>query len=78
MGRLLPVVVLLFLLMGRQWRSNSAMPPTHNLDAPLAQVAHRLVYRIADLFNKTDAGNVSYGICCVSNILRSPSLDPRT
>jgi hypothetical protein len=27
--------------------------------------------------NKTDAGNGSYGICRVSNVLRSPSPDPR-
>ncbi|MBL9151698.1 MAG: hypothetical protein JNK37_04420 [Verrucomicrobiales bacterium] len=27
--------------------------------------------------NKTDAGNGSYGICHVSNILRSPSPDPK-
>ena len=26
--------------------------------------------------NKTDAGNGSYGICRVSNVLRSPSPDP--
>lgn len=27
--------------------------------------------------NKTDAGNGSKAICCVSNVLRSPSHDPR-
>jgi hypothetical protein len=27
--------------------------------------------------NKTDAGNGSYGICRVSNVLRSPSPDPK-
>jgi hypothetical protein len=27
--------------------------------------------------NKTDAGNGSKAICCVSNVLRSPSPDPR-
>ena len=28
--------------------------------------------------NKTDAGNGSYGICRASNVLRSPSRDPKT
>ena len=27
--------------------------------------------------NKTDAGNGSYGIWCVSNVIRSPSPDPK-
>ena len=31
----------------------------------------------ANSFNKTDAGNGSYGICRVIDVLRSPSPDPR-
>ena len=34
-------------------------------------------FRLANSFNKTDAGNGSKAICRVSNVLRSPSPDPR-
>ena len=33
--------------------------------------------RVAASFNKTDAGNGSKAICRVSNVLRSPSPDPK-
>jgi hypothetical protein len=38
-------------------------------------IAERL--SLADSFNKTDAGNGSKAFCRVSNVLRSPSPDPK-
>jgi hypothetical protein len=61
---------------GPQTAKTALITLTKMLTHPSSQPNLERPRRVAALFNKTDAGNGSYGICRVIGASRSPSPDP--